>query len=86
MSGVLQDDNITDCKVSGSKSPRMLCACLSVCRCHLCVEAVVPDLFTGTNFYLLLGPRSSCVIVCFCVDVYAGMCVCSCDTEGVCSQ
>lgn len=68
-----------------------VCMCVHACfracarvRCHLYVEAVVPDLFTGTNFYLLLGPCSFCVIVYLCVWVC--VCVCGCDAGRVCCQ
>lgn len=41
-----------------------------VCLCYLYVQAVVPDLFTGTSFNFLLGP---CL---FCISL--GLCVCFC--------
>lgn len=66
LSTVLHNDNITDCKVPWFKSAHMLCLglCVSVCLCHLYVQTVVPDLFTGALFYLHRGPSSFWVILC----------------------
>lgn len=53
-----------------------ICVCMSVCFLLL-VQSVVPDLFTGTSFYLLLGSFTFFVIVrlCVCVCVYVSGCV-----------
>lgn len=76
VSGGPHNDRIPDCKVLWWKSAHMLhrslCAhsCVCVCLCYLYVQAVVPDLFTGTSFNFLLGP---CL---FCISL--GLCVCFC--------
>lgn len=54
--------------------------CVGICSCclHLYVEAVVPDLFTGTIFLLAAWPM---FIPC---DFLSA--VCRCDMEGVCTR
>lgn len=49
--------------------------CVHVCVFVLLVQSVVPDLFTGTSFYLLLGSFSFFVIVHLWVCVYVSGCV-----------